>query len=138
VSAHSIQQGEHLGTARSYLRAIEQGATGDALARFFTNDVVCELFPNKLAPKGERSRLPEMLAAAAKGQQVLSSQRYEIQHEMESGNRVALEVIWTGTLAIPVAGLNAGDQMRAHFAMFLEFRDGKIASQRNYDCFDPW
>lgn len=137
MSAHTAQ-GECLATARNYLNAIEQGATGDALAQFFTHDVVCELFPNKLAPKGERSGLAQMLAAAAKGQQVLSSQRYEIQHEMESGNRVALEVLWIGTLAIPVAGLNAGDQMRAHFAMFLEFRGGKIASQRNYDCFDPW
>ena len=79
-----------------------------------------------------------MLAAAEKGQQTLSYQRYEIRHEMESGNRVALEVLWIGTLAIPVAGLQPGDQMRAHFAVFLEFRDGRIAVQRNYDCFDPW
>jgi ketosteroid isomerase-like protein len=138
VSTHTTHEGEYLATARNYLRAIEQGATGDALARFFTSDVVCELFPNRLAPQGERSTLPEMLAAAEKGQRVLSNQRYEIQHEMGSGNRVALEVLWTGTLAVPVAGLQAGDQMRAHFAMFLEFQDGKIAMQRNYDCFDPW
>jgi hypothetical protein len=24
------------------------------------------------------------------------------------------------------------------FAVFLEFRDGRIARQRNYDCFEPW
>jgi len=28
--------------------------------------------------------------------------------------------------------------MRAHSAMFFEFRDGKIASQKNYDCFKAW
>jgi hypothetical protein len=22
--------------------------------------------------------------------------------------------------------------------LWLEFRDGKIARQHNYDCFDPW
>lgn len=138
MSADAPKAAGNLVTARSYLRAIEQGATGEALARFFTSDVVRELFPNRLAPQGGRSTLAEMLAAAEKGQQTLSSQRYEIRHEMESGNRVALEVLWIGTLAIPVGGLQPGDQMRAHFAVFLEFRDGRIAVQRNYDCFDPW
>jgi len=28
--------------------------------------------------------------------------------------------------------------MRARFAVFLDFRDGKITRQRNYDCFEPW
>jgi ketosteroid isomerase-like protein len=32
----------------------------------------------------------------------------------------------------------AGGEMRAYFAVFFEFRDGKIVAQRNYDCFDPW
>jgi ketosteroid isomerase-like protein len=49
-----------------------------------------------------------------------------------------LEVIWTGTLAVRIPTLAAGAEMCAHFAVFLDFRDGKIAAQRNYDCFDPW
>jgi hypothetical protein len=28
--------------------------------------------------------------------------------------------------------------MRAHISIWLEFKDGKIARQRNYDSFDPW
>jgi ketosteroid isomerase-like protein len=76
-----------------------------------------------------------MLQGAEKGQKILSKQHYEIQHEMECGNRVAQEVLWTGTMA--VAGLPAGGEIRAHFAVFLEFRDGRIAAQRNYDCFEP-
>jgi ketosteroid isomerase-like protein len=28
--------------------------------------------------------------------------------------------------------------MRAHIAAFLEFRDGKIVAQRNYDCYEPF
>jgi ketosteroid isomerase-like protein len=51
---------------------------------------------------------------------------------------VALEVLWTGNLAISYGTLKEGSQMRAHVAVFLEFRDGKIVNQRNYDCFDPW
>jgi hypothetical protein len=38
----------NLETARNYLRASEQGATGEALARFFTPDVTHQEFPNKL------------------------------------------------------------------------------------------
>ena len=128
----------NLATAREYVLAIERGATGEALARFLTDDVVHQLFPNRLAPQGKQCDLAEMLASAEKGQQLVTNQSYEIQQEMESGERVALEVIWTGELAVPVAGLKAGDKMRAHFAVFFDFRSGRIAAQRNYDCFDSW
>jgi hypothetical protein len=51
---------------------------------------------------------------------------------------VAIEAIWTGTLAIGLGSLKPGDKMRARFAQFFEFRDGLIVRQRNYDCFEPW
>jgi hypothetical protein len=35
-------------------------------------------------------------------------------------------------------GLAPGTGMRAFVAMFLTFRDGKIATQRNYDCYSPF
>jgi ketosteroid isomerase-like protein len=34
--------------------------------------------------------------------------------------------------------LCAGGAMKARFAVSLEFQDGKIVRQRNYDCFEPW
>ena len=124
--------------AREYLRAIERGATGDAMARFFDPDVVQEEFPNRLVPQGARRGLSDLLTGAERGQKVLSSQSYEVHSEMEIGDRVALEVTWVGSLKIPVQTLPAGASMRARFALFLEFRDGRIVAQRNYDCFDPW
>jgi ketosteroid isomerase-like protein len=51
---------------------------------------------------------------------------------------VALEADWTGTLRIAVGSIPEGGEMRMHFGVFLTFRDGKIAEQRNYDCFEPW
>ncbi len=57
---------------------------------------------------------------------------------MADGDRVVIEAVWVGTLAMPVEAIPAGGEMRAYFAMFLEFRDGKIVAQRNYDCFEPW
>jgi hypothetical protein len=58
-----------------------------------------------------------------------SRQTYEITNEVTTGETVALEVPWTGALAIPFGTLAAGSQMRCHSAMFLEFRDGKIVAQ---------
>lgn len=51
---------------------------------------------------------------------------------------VALETLWVGVLAIPVGALHAGGEMKAHFAMFLEFEADRIRAQRNYDCFEPF
>jgi hypothetical protein len=73
-----------------------------------------------------------------KGRALLTSQRFEILNNVESGNQLSLEVLWTGTLAVPIGSLSPGDQMRAHFAIFLEYRNGLILRQRNYDCFEPW
>ena len=69
---------------------------------------------------------------------LMESQRYDVHNAIESGDTVALEVGWSCVLAISVSSLPAGSEMHAHFAVFLDFRDGKIARQRNYDCFDPW
>jgi ketosteroid isomerase-like protein len=133
-----LTQSPNVETARRYLNAIERGATGDTLAEFFTPNVVQEEFPNRLMTHGARRDLAALLEGAERGQKVISAQRYEIRNEVASGNFIALEVLWTGTLAIPIGSLAVGDNMRAHFAVFLEFRDGKIVAQRNYDCFDPW
>jgi ketosteroid isomerase-like protein len=129
---------DNLAVARSYLEAIERGATGDELADFFTADVVQEEFPNLLVPQGARRDLAAILEGAARGQKVMPKQRFELLHAVAEGDRVALEVQWTGTLAVPLGSLPAGGEMRARFGVFLEFRDGRIHHQRNCDCFDPW
>lgn len=134
----SSTEAANLQFARRYLAAIEAGATGDALAAFFTADVVQEEFPNRLVPTGARRDLRDMLEGAVRGQTVLSAQRFDVRGEVASGDRVALELVWTGTLAVPIGSVPVGGEMRAHFAVFLEFRDGRIAAQRNYDCFDPF
>jgi len=124
--------------AQKYLTAIERGATGDELAAFFTEDVVQQEFPNRLMPNGATRNLAQILEGAERGQAILASQRYEVLNAVATGETVVLEVHWTGRMKIAVAGLPAGGEMRARFAVFLEYRGGKIARQRNYDCFDPW
>ena len=126
-----------LDLAKRYFEAIEAGATGDELAAFFAPDVVAEEFPNQFLPQGARRDLPAILDAAARGRAALSSQSYRILHAVANGDELALEVEWVGTVAVPIGELPAGGVIRARSAVFLEYRDGKIAAQRNYDCFEP-
>jgi ketosteroid isomerase-like protein len=131
-------KGSRLEVAKRYLLALEAGVTGDELAAFFCEDVIQEEFPNRLVPNGARRDLPALLQGAVRGQQVMRSQRYQLLGAVEAGDTIALEVQWSGVLAIALGSLPAGGELRARFAVFLEFRDGRIARQRNYDCFDPW
>ena len=91
-----------------------------------------------MTPQGAIADLERMRSAYERGRQVMASQRYEIRNAVALGDQVALEIRWSGTLAIPVGGLPAGGEMRAYVAVFLEFREGKIIAQRNYDCVEPW
>jgi ketosteroid isomerase-like protein len=123
---------------RRYFTALEAGATGEALSAFYAPEVVQLEFPNRLSPLGARRDLAAILDAAARGQELMAAQRYEILHTVAEGDRVAVEFLWTGKLAIARGSMAAGTEMRGRFAVFMEFRDGLIASQRNYDCFEPW
>ncbi len=126
-----------LNSVRRYLKIIEDGTFAD-IADLFTPDAVMEQLPNRIYSQGVRGNLSRMADAFEQGRKVLSSQTYEIKNVLVHDNSVAVEVLWTGTLAVSFGNLSAGSEMRAHSAMFFEFKDGKIASQRNYDCFEPW
>jgi len=128
----------HVATVRAYLAALEAGESGDAMARFFAPEAIQVEFPNRLNPKGGHSDLATMLKRSQQGTKLLSRQTYEIRSAVAQDERVAVEALWTATLAVPFGTLAAGDQMKAAFGMFFRCRDGRIAVQRNYDCFYPF
>ena len=128
---------ENLEAAKRYIQAIESGARGDEIAQFFAPEAIVEIFPSKFFPNGTRDDLAGIRAAADRGTKAMTGQKYEIKSALSGGDTVALEIVWTGTLAMPFQSKPAGAQMRAHFAAFLRFKDGKIVAQRNYDCYDP-
>ncbi|HVH70596.1 MAG TPA: nuclear transport factor 2 family protein, partial [Candidatus Dormibacteraeota bacterium] len=84
-----------------------------------------------------RDDLAGIRAACDRGKKAMSRQKYDIKNELANGDCVALEILWTGTLAVPFQTKLAGEEMRAHFAAFFQFNDGKIIAQRNYDCYEP-
>lgn len=130
------QHHPNIDLAISYHEAVARGATGAELARFFHPDAVQREFPNALLPDGAVRDLSAVLSAAERGQKVLSEQDFEVLDAVAAGDQVALEVRWRGTLAVPLGDLPAGHRMRARIAVFLTFREGRIVSQHNYDCYE--
>ena len=128
----------NLARAIEWVRAVENGTTGDQLAEFVTLDVVHEDMPNRIFPNGMRYDLAGMRAGAERGKALLPRQRYEIVSAIASGNSVAIQLTWTGELAVPYGSLKPNDELKAHIAMFMEFRDGKICHQRDYGCYEPF
>lgn len=121
-----------------YLRAIEAFADPDVMRGFFAPDVVQEEFPNRLFASGRRHDLTAMLAAAEKGATLLSSQKYVLKKAIAEGDELAAEIEWSGVLKVGFGAVAAGTTMRAALGMFFTFRDGRIASIRNYDCYYPF
>jgi ketosteroid isomerase-like protein len=123
---------------RTYLKALQSGEAGDSLRRFFTDDVRQIELPNQLNKNGQESGLEHILERSRQGLKILERQRYDIVSELAQGDRVAVEARWTGVLAVSLGTMAPGTEMKASFAMFFSFSDGRISIQRNYDCFDPW
>ena len=123
---------------RAYLKALADGESGESLGKFFSENAVQIELPNKLNPAGGKSDLETIKRRSEEGKNLLTSQTYTIKNEIVAGDELAVEAEWTGVLAVPLGGLAAGYEMKAHFAMFFKFEDGRIVSQRNYDCFEPW
>ena len=131
-------ESENIHLVRTYMKAIQSGEAGDSLRRFFTDDVRQIELPNQLNKHGQESSLEHILERSQQGLKILQRQQYEIVSEMAQGDRVAVEARWIGVLAVTVGTMAAGTEMKASLAMFFRFRDGRIAMQSNYDCFDPW
>jgi ketosteroid isomerase-like protein len=133
-----IDSERNIEVVRNYMKALQDGEAGDSLRRFFTQDVRQIEMPNQLNPRGQESDLEHILQRSLKGKEILKWQSYELVSEMAQEDRVAVEARWTGVLAVTMGKLAAGAEMKASFAMFFRLRDGRIAMQRNYDCFEPW
>lgn len=128
----------HLRLVREYLRALEQCPDEATLCAFFTPDVTQREFPNRLLENGASRGLAELLEGNRRGQQVVANQRYQIQNALVDGDRVALQLRWTAELKVPLGKLARGDLMTAHSGVFFRIRDGRIAEQHNFDCFEPF
>ncbi len=128
----------HLRLVRDYLRAIEDEVDEASLSGFLAPDIVQREYPNRLVERGAVRDLAALLAGSRKGRSVVENQRYVIQSALVQDERVAIEVSWSARLKVALGKLAAGDTMTAQSAMFFRVRDGRLAEQHNFDCFEPF
>jgi len=124
--------------AVDFITKLQHRESADDIIEFYHPNVKQVEFPNALNSSTVIRNLEQLKEASEKGKLILKKEEYEILHSYAFDNNVILEVMWTGTLAIPLGNIPAGGQMKAHFAQFYEFKDGKIIRQRNYDCFEAF
>lgn len=124
--------------AKNYLKALKAGKTGKELAIFFHPDVVQTELPNRLNPKGVASHLNQILDRMEKSKKLLKSQNFEVTDVIVQEQTVVMQLIWTGVVATSVGTISTGQTMRGQFAMFLQFQNGQIIKQTNYNCFDDF
>lgn len=132
------QSHDILAIATQYLKTITANASVEELLAYNSEAVEQIEYPNRLFPQGAKRNLSALKEGFLKGKKLLTSQTYDIQKSYVVGNTVILETIWTAKLAVPLGQIPSGGEMKAYFAQFIEFEDGKIIRQRTYDCFEPF
>lgn len=128
---------EKIDVAYRFVRAIETSDL-DGLVLLCCKDVRQTEWPNRISDRGNVRDLSAMVDGFERGIKLLVRQNYEVKSTSMSTDGVALEMEWRGVLAVALGDLSAGEEMVAHIAMFLTFRDGKISTCHNYDCFEPF
>jgi len=124
--------------ARAFLSALEAGASGEDLAGFYHPDVFQEEYPGRFAPAGASRDLDGVLAEALAAQRRFARQLFEPVTVTEHGDRILIEIRWSGELALPHGGRRAGDTLQGRLAFALEYEDARIIRQRIYPCIEPF
>jgi ketosteroid isomerase-like protein len=138
MTAPANESENNIALTRAFLRAVSSLESDEEIASFYSRDVEVHEFPNRIVPYGRVRRTGSLGEGLEQARKLLEWQRYEIRGIVGAGSEVAAEIDWTGKMAIPFRELPAGYEMKAFVAMFLTFRNGKIVSQRNYDCYPPF
>ena len=121
-----------------FLSALEREATPSELATYLHPEVRQREYPSLVKPWLAERALPEILAGSVAGRRLLARQHYDVDEVIVSGERVVIRLRWTGTLAVAFHGLEAGHELHAYVAMFVTLRDGLIAHQASYDCYESF
>lgn len=130
---------EKIDVLKAFLGLLENFSLDESRYRqLLAPDVKFVVFPNLLAKVTHTRDFAESMKGIAQGRALLRSQSYHISSHFESGARLAVELVWTGTMAVDAGPLKKGQTLSAHVCMIAEFAGGKIVAQRNYDCYEAF
>jgi len=121
---------------KAFLRSFE--TRDGTMLGYYAPDAVQREFPNALTKAGATRTAADLLRGMEAGLKSVREERYELVNLVAHGDEVAVEVIWTAVLNVGFGSLAPGATMKAYLGIFLTWRDGKIVSQRNYDCIEPF
>jgi hypothetical protein len=129
----------NVATMLSFVRSVEHFLADIEVYRILLHDEVeFTEYPNLITKFGQIRKADAGLKGISIGRQILQTQQYQFLNIIDAGETVTAEILWTATMAIDAGHLKKGQELKAHICMIVEFKDGKIYRQRNYDCYDPF
>jgi hypothetical protein len=128
----------NLAAARRYIQLVESFAQPVEFEGVLHPKIQHQEFPNLIMKNGSKRDYATMIAGPQQGRKILTANRFEIVNAIAAGDWVTLEIVWTGTLAIPFGAMAPGDELKAYIATILQFQDGLIVTQHQYDCYEPF
>lgn len=130
---------EHIRIVKKFLSALEQFCDQEEVfAEVLHPEFQQKEFPNLLNKSGQESDFYHAVERAGKAKNILSRQVYQITNIVSDADQIVAELRWEGWMAIDAGPLKQGQKVTAYICVVIEFKDGKIYRQRNYDCFDSF
>ena len=120
------------------MQALESGAHGEELRRFFNEDVEQVEYPSLVDPRVGHRGLDGMIAASELGAGMLAFQRYDVSRWIEDEKTIVCQAEWHAELAKDAGALRRGQRLHTYSVLIFTFHDEKIIRQEAYDCYDPF
>jgi hypothetical protein len=138
TTASTATEAANLAAALRYIQLVEDFAKPEAFEGLLSPAIQHEEYPNLLMKNGSKRGYEVMSQGPQQGRKILTSNRYEVKNAFAAGDWVTVEMVWTGILAIPYGTMQPGYEMKAYIATILQFKDGLIIAQHQYDCYEPF
>lgn len=128
-----------LEVVQTYFSLLEAFETDPAAYQMVLHpDIEQTEYPNLLTSKTKTRNFASLVEGMKAGKGLLLSQRYEIQNTIESSDYIVVETVWRGTIRADAGPFKANQELMATFCVVMQFLDGLIYRQRNYDCFEAF
>ncbi|MBV8254804.1 MAG: nuclear transport factor 2 family protein [Chitinophaga sp.] len=128
---------EKLAVVYRYFQLLENFSVDAAeFAGIFHPNIIQTEYPNQMSNDIKQRNFDIILESMATTRLILKSQHYSVLKAIENGNTLVVEAKWTGEIGVDAGKFRRGQVMKAFICSIIEFRDGKIYRQRNYDCYE--